>query len=125
MARANYSLRAACFVDWLDFISLELAGVDVKHLAFYPSASRISFPERIRRKSYHLSRFKTFEIISVNEKTAITGGLFCRTFLKSHGVGIADAVIAATAEAEGATLVTLNQKHFPMLSKVIVPYRKS
>ncbi len=68
---------------------------------------------------------KTFEIISVNEKTAITGGLFRRTFLKSHGVGIADAVIAATAEAEGATLVTLNQKHFPMLSKVIVPYRKS
>jgi len=61
----------------------------------------------------------------VNEKTAIIGGLFRRTFLKSHGIGIADAVIAATAEAEDAILVTLNQKHFPMLSKVIVPYRKS
>ncbi|MBA4121255.1 MAG: type II toxin-antitoxin system VapC family toxin [Acidobacteria bacterium] len=68
---------------------------------------------------------KTFEIIPVNEKTAILGGLFRRTFLKSHGVGIADAVIAATAEVESATLATLNKKHFPMLSKVIVPYRKS
>ena len=68
---------------------------------------------------------KTFEIIPVTEKTAIIGGLFRRTFLKSHGVGIADAVIAATAEVESATLATLNKKHFPMLSKVIVPYRKS
>jgi len=68
---------------------------------------------------------ETFEIIPVNEKTAVTAGLFRRTFLKSHGVGIADAVIAATAEAEDAALVTLNKKHFPMLSRVIVPYRKS
>ncbi len=61
----------------------------------------------------------------MTEKTAILGGLFRRTFLKSHDVGIADAVIAATAEVESATLATLNKKHFPMLSKVIVPYRKS
>jgi predicted nucleic acid-binding protein len=56
---------------------------------------------------------------------AVTGGLFRRTFLKSHNIGIADAVIAATAETERGIVVTLNRKHFPMFSNVIVPYQKS
>ena len=68
---------------------------------------------------------KTFEIISLNEKTAIIGGLFRRKYLKSHNVGIADAMIAATAETENAKVVTLNKKHFPMFSEIIVPYQKS
>jgi len=50
--------------------------------------------------------------------------LFRRNFGKSHGVGLADAMIAATAESENATVVTLNQKHFPMMSNVLIPYRK-
>jgi predicted nucleic acid-binding protein len=33
-------------------------------------------------------------------------------------------LIAATALAHGATLVTLNAKHFPMLPSVLVPYQK-
>lgn len=68
---------------------------------------------------------KTFEIIPLNEQTAVIGGLFRRKYLKSHGVGIADAIIAATAEVEKAIVVTLNRKHFPMFSTVIVPYQKS
>lgn len=68
---------------------------------------------------------EAFEIIPISETIAVKGGLFRRTYLKSHNLGIADAVIAATAEAENATVVTLNQKHFPMFSGVIVPYRKS
>ncbi|MFN5219653.1 MAG: hypothetical protein ACK5FE_01870 [Cyanobacteriota bacterium] len=42
----------------------------------------------------------------------------------SHGTGLADALIAASAEAAGATLVTLNRRHFPMLADVLVPYAK-
>ncbi|MGI8642046.1 MAG: type II toxin-antitoxin system VapC family toxin [Pyrinomonadaceae bacterium] len=68
---------------------------------------------------------ETFEIIPVSQSVAIAGGLFRRTFLKSHNIGIADAVIAATAKVEKAIVVTLNRKHFPMFSNVIVPYRKS
>ena len=48
-----------------------------------------------------------------------------REYGKSHGVGLADALIAATAEVVGAQLVTLNKKHFPMLDDVYVPYTKS
>ncbi|MFM9100351.1 MAG: hypothetical protein ACKOPS_03015 [Cyanobium sp.] len=32
---------------------------------------------------------------------------------------------AASAEAVGATLVTLNRRPFPMLAEVLVPYAKS
>jgi predicted nucleic acid-binding protein len=38
---------------------------------------------------------------------------------------LADALIAATAEADGARLATLNIKHFPMLPDVLVPYTKA
>ena len=67
---------------------------------------------------------KNLKVIPITVEIAINGGLFRRDYLKSHGVGLADAIIAATAEAENAVLVTLNEKHFPMLSKVFVPYRK-
>ena len=67
---------------------------------------------------------ETFDIIPVSQTIAVTGGLFRRKFLKSHNLGIADAVIAATAEMEKAIVVTRNRKHFPMFSNVIVPYQK-
>ncbi len=65
-----------------------------------------------------------FEIIMVNREIAVQGGLYRRDFFRSHGVGLADALIAASAAFSGATLVTLNEKHFPMLNSVFVPYRK-
>jgi hypothetical protein len=65
-----------------------------------------------------------FEVINVDRQIACTGGLYRRDYGKSHGVGLADAMIAATAESVGAHMVTLNKKHFPMLKNVLVPYTK-
>jgi predicted nucleic acid-binding protein len=65
-----------------------------------------------------------FEVIPVEESIAVVGGLYRRDFGKSHSTGLADALIAATAESIQGTLVTLNVKHFPMLSNVHVPYQK-
>ena len=44
---------------------------------------------------------------------------------KSHNTGLADAIIAASAEIRQAHLVTFNRKHFPMLTNLIVPYPKA
>ncbi|WP_322743723.1 PIN domain-containing protein [Vasconcelosia minhoensis] len=66
-----------------------------------------------------------FELVTVDEDIAVKGGLYRRDYGKSYNVGLADALIAATAEAKGATLVTLNKKHFPMLASVTIPYRKT
>jgi len=67
---------------------------------------------------------QAFEVVPVNVAIAIKGGLFRRDYGKSHGTGLADALIAASAEVRGAELVTLNGKHFPMLKNVIIPYVK-
>jgi predicted nucleic acid-binding protein len=66
-----------------------------------------------------------FDIVPVEQEIAIKGGLHRRDYSKSHNIGLADALIAATAELSQATLVTLNAKHFPMLSDVEVPYQKT
>lgn len=51
------------------------------------------------------------------------GGSYCRQYRRSHGVQLADALIAATARMREASLVTRNARHFPMLDDVVVPYR--
>ena len=64
------------------------------------------------------------EVVPVDEIVAVRGGLYRRDYGKSHHVGLADALIAASATVRHATLVTLNAKHFPMLAEVLVPYQK-
>jgi predicted nucleic acid-binding protein len=41
-----------------------------------------------------------------------------------NGVGLADAILVATAEAEDAELKTLNTKHYPMLRDLRPAYKK-
>lgn len=66
-----------------------------------------------------------FTILPVTEKTARLGGLYRRDYRPSHGTSLADALIAATAEENGFSLVTFNRRHFPMISEVTVPYKRS
>jgi predicted nucleic acid-binding protein len=63
-----------------------------------------------------------FTALPVTEGVARLGGLYRRDFRPSHGTGLADALIAATAEENGVDLVTLNRRHFPMVRKVTIPY---
>jgi predicted nucleic acid-binding protein len=52
--------------------------------------------------------------------------IFSRHHL-SHGIGILDALIAATAVGLGVTLVTFNQKHYNVIGSLQVqsPYSRS
>lgn len=65
-----------------------------------------------------------FNVIPVTAEIAKTGGLYKRDYGKSHGVGLADAILAATAEAVNAELKTLNIKHYPMLKHLKPAYVK-
>ena len=65
-----------------------------------------------------------FQVAQLHERIAQQGGIYRRDYGKSHGVGLADAIIAATADDLAARLVTLNKKHYPMLKQVHVPYHK-
>jgi predicted nucleic acid-binding protein len=65
-----------------------------------------------------------FRVVPVGAEIAKTGGLYKRDYGKSHGIGLADAILAATAEAENAKLKTLNSKHYPMLKGLRPAYMK-
>jgi predicted nucleic acid-binding protein len=65
-----------------------------------------------------------FRIVPVSAEIAKAGGLYKRDYGKSHGVGLADAILAATAVAENAMLKTLNTKHYPMLKGLRPAYKK-
>ena len=68
----------------------------------------------------------TFAAIDLSAEIAAQGGLLRRDWGKSHGVGLNDALIAATAIHTGRVLLSLNARHFPMLGKgrLVVPYTK-
>lgn len=56
-----------------------------------------------------------FRVVPMTPEIAKAAGLYKRNYGKSHGVGFADAILAATAESENATLKTLGTRHYPML----------
>jgi predicted nucleic acid-binding protein len=73
-----------------------------------------------RRAEMLLDRFDVF---GIDGEIARRGGGFRRAFARSHGTGLLDALIAATAQVHGARLVTRNARHFPMLDDLLVPYQ--
>jgi len=70
------------------------------------------------------STLSAFTVLPITLDIAEHGGLFARTYKASHSCGLADCLIAATAELHGLTLQTLNKKDYPMLKSVQVPYMK-
>ena len=65
-----------------------------------------------------------FRVVPVNAEIAKEGGLLKRDFSRSDGIGLADAILAATAKVENAELKTLNIKHYPMLEGLVPAYVK-
>jgi hypothetical protein len=63
-----------------------------------------------------------FQVVDVDRQIAKAAGIYRQQFSKSHGTGLADALIAASAESRNATLVSLNRRHFPMAKGMKVPY---
>jgi hypothetical protein len=61
-------------------------------------------------------------MLPVDEKIAKVGGEYRQKYFKSHGTGLADALIAATATCYSLKLTTFNARHYPMLAEVLIPY---
>ena len=62
--------------------------------------------------------------VPVDELIARHAGDLRRKFGPSHGTGLADALIAASAIRHKARLITLNVKHYPMMDDLPTPYLK-
>lgn len=64
-----------------------------------------------------------FRAEPVTEVIARGAGEFMREYRRSHsGIGIADYLIAATADQRGMHLATLNVRHFPMFDRLEPPF---
>ena len=61
-------------------------------------------------------------VLEIDEEIATLAGNWLNKYFKSHGVGLGDGYIAATAEIHGLEVVTMNIKHFPMFPDIKRPY---
>lgn len=61
--------------------------------------------------------------IPLTEEIALAAGNMLRTYRRSHGTELGDALIASSAVDIGATLVTRNLKHYPIPAVLVYrPY---
>ena len=63
-------------------------------------------------------------VLDIDTEVAREGGLHRRAYRQSHGSGLEDCLIGATANHFDLTLKTLNTRHFPMVKNVEAPYSK-
>jgi predicted nucleic acid-binding protein len=63
-------------------------------------------------------------ILTVDRAIAERAGELKAAFHPSHGVGLPDALIAATSKIHALNLLTLNVKHFPMMVGLKAAYKK-
>ena len=58
--------------------------------------------------------FLIFDVYPISSEVGRRAGKYLNLFGKSHGVELADALIAASASMNHIPLWTLNKKHYPM-----------
>jgi hypothetical protein len=79
-----------------------------------------------RHEHAELERFLAlFPVLDVTAAIARAAGMLRQQFGPSHGAGLPDCLIAATAKQHGLKLQTLNIRHFPMLDSLQPPYEKN
>ena len=67
--------------------------------------------------------FGSLTLLPVSDGIARRAGELLRTYRRSHGgIDLVDYVVAATAQAYEARLMTLNVKHFPMFEGLRAAY---
>lgn len=54
------------------------------------------------------------DCVEINREMGRQAGIYLRRYAKSHGMDVADALIAAAASETGYSLCTFNWKHYPM-----------
>ncbi len=75
-----------------------------------------------RREVWHL--LGSFRVEPVTGPSAGRAGEFMRKYRRSHtGVGIADYLIAGTADVRGLRLATLDVRRFPMFDDLTAPFQ--
>jgi predicted nucleic acid-binding protein len=128
LPHASVVLDTDVLVDYLR--GLPAAGRYVDGLAEVPTASEVTRVEVLRGVRSHERRM-TERFLATIRWAAVDGdisglaGELGRRYRRSHGnIGVADLVVAATAERLRLPLATLNVRHFPMFEGLEPAYRR-
>jgi hypothetical protein len=79
----------------------------------------------LKREEDTIGQFiSAFPAEPITGKIAVRGGYLKREYGPSHGISLADALIAATALEKGYEVATLNVKHYPMLHRLKPAYAR-
>ncbi len=125
-ARMSYVLDSTVLIDVLrddpDAIAF------LRSVQERPTASEVTRIEILRglrapERALVERLFLLLDWHPVDESVARVAGEFGRRFRRSHvGLGMADLIVAATAQHLGMPLATANTKHFPMFPRLKAPY---
>jgi len=85
------------------------------------SAMELPVGARDKREAAYLDAFlSSYPIVPLSAAIGRKAYELLLRYAKSHGLHVFDSLVAATAIEQGFTLVTRNQRHFAMISELIV-----
>lgn len=93
---------------------LELSNADADVLYSPVSAAELWAGARNGEDDILNNLFRALRCTQIDEEAGRLAGRYLGKYRKSHGVEIADALIAASAVSSRARLWTRNRKHYPM-----------
>ena len=115
-------------IDYLRGQDEAVAFLEAHHSELHVSAVTVAeLYQGVRegRERTQLARtLSAMTVLPITAQIAKAAGLMRREHRAKLGCGLADCLIAATAEAHDLTMVTLNQNHFAMIKALTVPYTK-
>ena len=113
-------LDSDVIIEWLrghePFVS-QISNMLASHSDLYwtpVSVAEIHADVRKNEESVIANLFVLLEPLEISVQTGRRAGLYLKTYARSHGVELGDALIAASASTEDLPLWTLNRKHYPM-----------
>jgi predicted nucleic acid-binding protein len=99
-------------------IANELKAVHrAKHMLCYSPITKAEIYHGLRsgEEDKTARLFAEMECLVIDDSTGRKAGEYLNSYRKSHGLQLADALIAATAYCQQAVLITLNRRHYPMM----------
>jgi predicted nucleic acid-binding protein len=117
---AKYLLDSDVVIDWLrrdqrivEWLKARDAAGD--YLAWTPvTIAEIHAGLRPREDTVITDLVRVLHCVEIGEQVGRKAGRYRQAFGRSHGVEIADALIAAAAHVHGLVLCTRNLRHYPM-----------
>jgi predicted nucleic acid-binding protein len=120
MAEAKILLDSDVIIEWLrghqPFVE-QVPKLIVEHAElFWSSVSVAEIFAGVRKGEEDAvsNLFLLLEPVNVTTDVGKKAGGYLKTYARSHGVELGDALIAACAALQGLRLWTLNKKHYPM-----------